>query len=784
MKMLSHLVLGLCLPLLVHGKDAPSFLEDIVPALTRLGCNQGACHGKQSGQNGFKLSLRGFDPAEDHDRLTRESRGRRLNFAQPDASLMLLKTLGRMPHEGGQRMLPGSPYHALFADWIRAGAPGPLKEERRVARLEITPSDSRMGPSESRSLAVRAHYTDNSSRDVTWLTQFYSNDESTLRVSADGKVTALRAGEATARVHFNGHVAVARFTMPFTKPVPAAAFAQRNNAVDDAVFAKLQSLNIPPSSLSSDAAFLRRASLDVTGALPAPDEVRAFLADTRPDKRARLIDALLASPRYADYWTLQLADLFQNRVERDHDVRGSKGVRAFHAWLRQRVASNQPWDKLVREVLTAQGSVRDNPAVGYFITTVGENRQPEQSEVPDSAAQALLGTRIGCARCHNHPLERYTQDDFYHFAAFFAKVSLDRVSPKDGFTELVSYSQDEFQIVRQLKQAEEKLAKLEAELAGLAPADAEKKQPTIKQERQRVADLSKQRDSHKAKPASVRQPRTGQMMAARALDRLELSDAAQADPRGALANWLVGPGREQFSGAMINRLWKHFLGVGLVEPVDDLRESNPPSNAALWALLKREFVGGGYDLKHVMRLILNSRTYQLGSETLPANRSDDRFYSHFIARRLPAEVMLDAISDAVDAPESFPGHPLGLRAVQLPEPGVNSYFLSVFGRSDRVTACACERTGEVTLPQLLLLNNGESLLQKLQSSDGRLARLLRETDETRVVDELFLSALSRPPTAPDRERVALARKEAPSREAFYLDLFWALLSTKEFSFNH
>ena len=774
-------VLGL--PWLAGGAEAPSFLEDIVPAITRLGCNQGACHGKMAGQNGFLLSLRGFDPAADHVRLTRESRARRINFAQPDASLFVQKALGAMPHEGGQRMLPGSPYHQLFVDWIRAGAPGPLKEERRVVRLEIAPGDSRMTVAESRSLIVRAHYTDSTVRDITWLTQFYSNDESTVRVSPGGLVSALRAGEGTVRVHFNGHVAVVKFTMPHKQTVPASAFAKRNNAVDDAVFAKLQSLNIPPSPLSGDSAFLRRVSLDVLGALPTPEEARAFLADARPDKRARLIDSLLASPRHTDYWTLQLADLFQNRVERDHDVRGVKGVRQFHAWLRQRVAANQPWDKLVREVLTAQGNVRDNPAVGYFITTIGEHRQPEQSEVPDSAAQALLGTRIGCARCHNHPLERYSQDDFYHFAAFFAKVSLDRVNPKDGFSELAPVSQDEFQVARQIKQAEEKIAKLEAELVGLSPEEAEKKQPPIKQERQRVTDLTKQRAGHKA--AAVRQPRTGQMMAPRSLDRRDLSEAAAAaDPRTALADWMVGAGRDPFAGAMVNRLWKHFLGVGLVEPVDDLRESNPPSNAALWALLKNEFIASGYDLQRVMRLILNSRTYQASSETLPANLRDDRFYSHFIARRLPAEVLLDALSDATGVAETFPGHPFGLRAVQLPEPGIGSYFLSIFGRSDRVTACACERNGDVTLPQLLYLQNGDGLLQKLQSPDGRLAQLQRLSDEARVVDELFLCALARLPGAAERKIIESARKEAPTREAFYLDLFWALLYTKEFAFNH
>ncbi len=769
------------MPLLAAGAP-PSFLEDIVPALTRLGCNQGACHGKLSGQNGFMLSLRGFDADADHARLTRESRGRRINFAQPDASLFVQKALGAVPHEGGTRMERGSAYHRLFVDWTRAGAPGPLAGEARVARLEIIPHDARLKPGETRTLVVRAHYDNGTVRDVTWLSQLYSNDGSTVTVSARGEATLLRPGESTVRAHFNGHVAVARFVAPQPGTVPTEAFAVRLNAVDDAVFAKLKSLNLPPSPPCDDATFLRRACLDVTGALPTPEEVRAFLADARADKRARLVDALLESPRRADYWTLILADLLQNRVERDHDVRGAKGVRAFHAWLRGRVAANQPWDRLVRELLTAEGSVRDHPAVGYFITTLGEYRQAEQSEVPDSAAQALLGTRIGCARCHNHPLERYTQDDFYHFAAYFSRVTLDRVNPKDGFTRLVGLSQDEFQIAKQIEQSEAKAAQLEASMTGLPAAQAEKQRQQIMQERQRAADLVRQRDSQKAKPPAVRQPRTGQMMTARPLDRLEA--APQGDPRGALADWMTGPGSGMFAGAMVNRLWKHFMGVGLVEPVDDLRESNPPSNEALMNLLKSQFVQSGYDLKHVMRLILNSRAYQLSAETLPGNRRDDRFHSHFIARRLPAEVLLDALSDAAEAPEMFPGQPHGLRAVQLPDPGASSYFLSLFGRSDRVTACACERAGEVTLPQLLHLNNGEGVLQKLKAPQGRLARLNSIADEPRVLDELYLCTLGRLPRPAERERLARLRKESPTREDFYLDLLWALIYTPEFAFNH
>jgi hypothetical protein len=528
-------------------------------------------------------------------------------------------------------------------------------------------------------------------------------------------------------------VAVVVLTAPFEKAVAPGRLARRNNFIDEHVFNKLAALRIEPSGDCTDAEFIRRVSLDTAGVLPTPAEVKAFLADTRPDKRSRLIDALLERPEYVDHWALQLGDLFQNRKERDHDVRGTKGVRAFHAWLRQQVAANRPWDALAREVLTAKGKSTDNPAVGYFVVTVGEERDAPRSEVVASVAQAFLGTRIGCAKCHNHPLEKYTQDDYYHFAGFFSRLHLQRREPKQGPTALL--------------------------VAGT--------------------------DGKPAKsPAGTVQPRTGQFLKARPLDRASMDFASEEDPREKLAAWMTDPRNEYFSGAMVNRVWRHYLGVGLVEPVDDLRASNPPTNPELWQALNKEFVSHKYDLKHLTRVILNSRAYQLSSATRPGNAQDSRFYSHYYARRLPAEVLLDALSQGTGVADRFAGYPLGTRAGQLPDPTLQSYFLTLFGRSERVTACACERNGDVTMPQLLHLQNGASVVDKVRAGDGRLAKLLKAGKlDAEIIEELFLATLSRPPSAPERDACRKALAEG-ARDEVYRDLFWALLNSKEFAFNH
>jgi hypothetical protein len=714
--------------------ETPSFVHDVEPLFTRLGCNQGSCHGKGAGQNGFRLSLRGYAPELDHLWLTREYDGRRLDTATPENSLLLLKPLGKAPHEGGKLLSEGSREYRLLLDWIRAGAPGPRKDEPDVKRVFAEPAQRNLAPGQEEQLTVFAEYADGRRRDVTWLARFDSNDAGVATVDPFGKVKVRRPGETAVRASFLGQVAVVIVTAPFEQPVNPDTFRARNNFIDEHVFAKLAALHVEPSGLSDDAEFCRRVFLDTIGTLPASQDVRAFLADTRPDKRARLIEALLARPEFVDTWALFLGDLLQNRKERDHDVRGPQGVRAFHDWLRKQVAANRPWDELARDVLTVTGKSDANPAVGYFIVTVGEHAEPHRSDVVASVAQSFLGTRIGCAQCHNHPLEKYTQDDYYHFAAFFSRVKLERQDPKKGPTNLVVGT----------------------------------------------------RDPNQAKnPVGVPQPRTGQFMKPQPLDRSATDLKPGDDPRVKLAAWITDPHNESFSGAMVNRIWRHYLGVGLVEPVDDLRASNPPSNPELWAALNKEFVGHQFDMKHLMRVILNSRTYQLTSATRPGNATDARLYSHYYARRLPAEVLLDAVSQGTGVLDSFPDYPAGTRALQLPDPGLKSYFLTLFGRSERVTACACERNGEVTMPQLLHLQNGDDVAQKIRSGNGRLAALLREKkSDGQVAEELFLATLSRPPTAAETAAVTKALADGGAREEVFRDLLWALLNSKEFTFNH
>ncbi|HEY0551613.1 MAG TPA: DUF1549 domain-containing protein, partial [Verrucomicrobiae bacterium] len=554
-------------------QQIPSFRQDVLPVFTKAGCNSGACHGKLAGQNSFKLSLRGYAPEWDIDWLTKEVRSRRVDYSFPEESLIIQKALARVPHEGGARFAEGSRYHRTVIDWIAGRAPGPDTNETEVVRLEILPGNRTMQPGESQQLLVRGHYHDGSVRDVTWLAQFFSNDEAALKVSERGVVKALRSGEAPVRVHFQGQVEVALFTMPHTNKVSPALFAQKNNAVDEHVMAKMQSLRIPPSELCDDATFLRRACLDAIGTLPTAQEARDFVADTRADKRALLIDELLARPEYVDYWTLQFADLLQNRKERDHDVRGTKGVRAFHAWLRTQVAANRPWNELAREVLTASGDCVTRPEVGYYVTLVGE-KKAEESEVTDGVAQAFLGNRIGCAKCHNHPLEKFTQDDYYHFAAFFSRVSLKRVDPMNGATALVAESRDEMDQKKRIADLEKSLSEQEFALEKLNDEELDKARKKVAEQRKKIEDATKQlAEMRIKKKPGVIQPRTKKMMLPQPLDRSPVNTQPGEDPRLLLAKWITDPANENFSGAMVNRLWKHFFSVGLVEPVDDLRAS-------------------------------------------------------------------------------------------------------------------------------------------------------------------------------------------------------------------
>jgi hypothetical protein len=761
-----------------------SFRQDVLPVLTKAGCNSGACHGKLAGQNSFRLSLRAFAPEWDIDWLTGEVHGRRIDYAFPEESLIIQKALGRVPHEGGARFAEGSRHHRALVDWIAARTPGPDTNELDAVRIEVLPGHRTMKPGETQQLLVQAHYQDGRVRDVTWLAQYFSNDETTLAVTPGGMVKALRHGEAPVRAHFQGQVEIVMLTIPYTNQVESEAFAKKNNALDEHVMNKLRSLRIPASPLSEDSAFIRRVFLDTIATLPTGAEVRSFLADQRPDKRSRLIDELLQRPEYVDYWTLQFADLLQNRKERDHDVRGTKGVRAFHSWLHSQVAANRPWNELAREVLTASGDSVQHPEIGYYVTLVGE-KKAEESEITDGVAQAFLGNRIGCAKCHNHPLEKFTQDDYYHFAAFFSRVSLKRMDPMNGATALVPETKEELDQQKRIAEIEKAIGELEPALEKASPDERDGTKKKIAEQRKKLEEATQRMAQlRKEKKPGVLQPRTKKMMVPQALDRSPIETWQGEDPREQLARWITDPRNRNFSGAMVNRLWKHFMGVGLVEPVDDLRASNPPTNPELWATLNREFVSHGYDLKHVMRLILNSRSYQLSSETLPGNEMDRKFYSHYYARRLPAEVMSDAVSAATGVPDEFKGYPVGTRAVQLPEPGVASYFLTLFGRSDRVTACACERNAEVTLPQLLHLQNGEDITRKIRSVDGRLAALLKENDDKKVVESLFLATLARDPRREEVNAILQMLAGGDPREDIFRDLFWALLNSKEFAFNH
>lgn len=757
-------------------QQPPSFKQDILPILTRSGCNTGGCHGKLAGQNGFRLSLRGYAPEWDYGWITQEVNGRRIDLAFPDQSLLVTKPSGGLPHEGGVRFRQNSRMWQTLRDWVAARAPAPVADEPDAARLEILPGDRRLALGETQQLLVRAHYANGRVRDVTWLAQFFSNEPTTLTVTPTGSVKALRHGQAIVRIHFQRNVEVVRLTIPFPQTVATDQYTVRQNAIDGPLFEKLQQLHLPPVGLCTDETFLRRVYLDAAGILPTPAEVVAFQLDTRSDKRSRVIDALLERPEFTDYWTLQLADLLQNRKERDHDVRGQKGVKSFHRWLREQIATNRSWSDIAKEVLLAKGDVVAQPQGGYYLTVVGEFGRIEESELPDSIAQAFLGTRIGCARCHNHPLERYTQDDFYHFAACFAKVNLDRQNPQSGASAVTTTSRDEREQRKSVGEAAKRLSE-----ACLSQLPEETKQQQIGDRQRELDEQLRKLDEIRLRAPGVTQPRTAQWMVPQTLDGVALKIDPGSDPRIPFTEWAIAS--DSFSGAMVNRLWKHFFAVGLVEPVDDLRASNPPSNPELWKLLNDEFRSHHFDLRYMIRLILNSRAYQLDSANTAGNQLDTRYYSHYYARRLPAEVLLDAIASATQVPHRFPGYPVGLRATQIPDPAADSYFLTLFGRSNRVTACACERKGEVTLPQLLHLSNDESLMTDIRSPNGRLVHSLQDPDSAAVTRELFLATVSRYPSEAEQAAVNAALA-TDNRDEVFADLFWALVNSKEFAFNH
>lgn len=705
-----------------HGVELEvSFRNQVEPILAKTGCNAGGCHGKASGQNGFKLSLLGADARFDYDAIVNEARGRRVFPARPEQSLLLRKAIAAVPHGGGRRVQDGSREYEILRRWIAQGMPEGSSAGPSLVRLECSPGVTTVDPGAKHQVIVTAHFSDGRRRDVTREAQYKSNEPDLARVDDGGLVHAgTGTGETAIMVRYLGRVDVCRFRIP----QPAATGGAlpwpelpRGNLVDVHVRAKWASLNLTPSPLADDATFLRRSTLDAVGTLPTPDEVRRFLDDPSPNKRAAWIDALLERREYADFWAIKWGDLLRNQRKGQREQQ--RGTYAFHAWIRDAFATNMPYDRFVRGVVAAQGTVDQHPPVIWYRTVRNLTHQTNDT------AQLFLGTRIACAQCHNHPYEKWTQDDYYKFQSFFA-----RVGRKSGAT-----SQEPAIFVRE---------------AG-----------------------------------DVRNPATGRVVSPHGLDGPEVRAGEGEDPRLGLVDWMAGPQNSFFAPALVNRLWGHFLGRGLVEPVDDLRVTNPPSNPELLDALSRDFIAHRFDNKHLIRTIMNSTTYQLSSEPVPGNQQDGQNYARAYPRRLLAEVMLDAICQVTGVPETFAGMPRGTRTIQLPDESIPSYFLDVFGRPLRETPCECERPREANLAQALQLLNSGDLQDKVGASQGRLADLLAGTKpDAEVVDELYLAAFGRHPKAAERGAILDYVAASGDRRKGFEDALWALLNTKEFLFNH
>jgi hypothetical protein len=717
------------------GAVVPVFRHQVIAALNVSGCNAGACHGTPSGKNGFRLSLRGSDPDADHARLAADKAKPRVDPADPDASLVLRKGRGELAHEGGKRFGRNDLAYRLLRGWIAGGAPADPADLPTVAKLEILTGPAlQHAPAKRLQLAAVARFGDGSSADVTRLTVFTVSDDSVAKVDARGRLEFAKPGEVAVLARYLETLVTVRLThldpppgYRWPDPPPPEA-----NVVDRHVFAKLRFLGIPPSDLAGDAEFLRRASLDICGVLPEPEEVRAFLADKSPDKRTRLVDRLLARPEYADHWALKWADVLGN----NRRALQAKGAYLFHRWLRDRIAAGEPLDRLARTLLTATGSTFDNPPAGYHRAGT---KARDADAAAQAAAQVWMGVRISCAKCHNHPFERWTQDDYYGLAAFFARV---RGRPDELNTLVNRFNQ-----------------------GGL------------------VIELDRS--------GEVLHPRTGKPQPPRFPGGVVPAIPEGADRRDVLADWLTAADNPFFARSVANRIWFHLVGRGVVDAPDDFRDSNPPASDELLDALAAELVAARFDARALIRLIATSRTYQLSGRTDALNAGDERYFSHAVTRLLPAEVLLDALSSATGSPEPFPGQPLGTRAVQLPDGDALQHpFLAAFGQPARETSCECERGGDAGLGHALQLVNGPTLRAKLSAPDNRLGRLLAGgASDAQIAEVLYLATLSRPPTDPEAkavlEHVSAAGRTSPDdRRRAWEDVQWALLNSKEFLFRH
>ena len=699
--------------------DRPvDFVNDIEPLLSRHGCNAGGCHGRASGQNGFKLSLFGFDSAFDYNALVKEARGRRVFAAAPESSLLLMKAAGQVAHGGGKRLHPDSEDYHTLRTWIAQGAPIGDTKGPALKRLSIVPDSRVMPRGADQQLAVLAHYTDGSVRDVTRVAQYQSNETTVAGVDADGLVRTFDlSGEAAVMARYMGQVAVFHALVPLGKPLAALPSFPANNYIDELTLARWKQLGIVPSALCTDSEFVRRIHLDLCGRLPTVDEVRAFLADTKPNKRELLIDRLLDSPDYAAFFALRWGSILRNA-----SLAGSEqAAYAFHEWIRDMVARNRPYDEFVRGIVAVAGEWQDAPAVNWY----WQMRDDQLHQPVADTAQVFLGLRLQCAKCHHHPYERWSQEDYFGLAGFFSRLG------RKGLGEPPPYFSD------------------------------------------------------RRRTTSETNPATGKPIEPKLLDGPYLTISLDDDPRHKLVDWMAQPDNPFFARALVNRMWGHLMGRGLVDPVDDMRETNPPSNPEVLDALAKDFIKTKFDVKHVLRTICRSRTYQLSAEPNEFNKHDKQNHARYYAHRVIAEVLHDAIDQACGVRTQFGKMSKQARAVDLPHEGFGSYLLDVFDRPPRSSACECARSGGASLQQVLHLSFSPDLENKVSRGDGRIAKLMeKKTPPEQAVEELYLATLSRPPTAAEQQTaMGYLQKQKDLRRGME-DLLWVLLNTREFMFNH
>jgi len=713
-----------------RGEDVV-FRTDVMAVLSKAGCNAGGCHGNASGKGGFKLSLRGQDPDLDWLALARDQGGRRVNLIEPQNSLIILKATAGIAHEGGQRFGKDSPEYDILLRWLKDGAGDTGAKGPKLAKLMVTPAESVLvEPATEIKLHAVARFTDGTERDVSRLSVFEPNNQG-ARVSVDGLVSREKIGETTVMVRFLGRQVAVPIAFVPARPGFVWSVPPANNFVDEAVFKKLRLLRMNPSDVCGDAMFIRRASLDLLGLVPSANEVRAFADDSAPDKRAKLVDALLQRGEFADFWALKWADLLKIEA-RQLD---QQGVRVFHDWIRASIAANQPMDQFARELLAARGSTFENPPANWWRA----NRDPITRA--ESTARVFLGTQLNCARCHNHPFERWTQDDYYNWAGIFARIDY-KVPPdkRDDKNDTHEFKGDQTVLI------------------------------TAK--------------------GSVTNARTGEPATPRFLGAGAPKFGAGEDELTALADWL--PHSSMFARMQVNRVWFQLLGRGLVDPVDDFRASNPPSHPELLDALVKDFVDHHYDLRHLICTIMASRTYQLRAEPNDTNAADESNYSRAIVRRLTAEQMVDSMSKALSAPLEIEGLPAGTRLAQAPE-GRKHYrplttqldlFSASFGKPPRLIASECERSNDTTLPQAFQLISGPLVQQLLTRQGNVIDQLLSSSKPDReIIEELFWTALSRAPSAQEAERTSAYLAKAKDRRRACEDVAWALLNSKEFVFR-